>query len=241
VTIRVLLVDDERLLRTGFSMILRSEPDLAVVGEAADGHEAVAAAIDLHPDVILMDIRMPGMDGLEATRRIVASGSSARILVLTTFDLDTYVYAALAAGASGFLLKDTPEDQLIGAIRAISAGHGLFAPSVTRRLIQHFAVQDPAPTATAVLDVLTSREQEILKLLAGALSNAEIARLLFISEHTVRTHVARILSKLQLHDRAQAIVVAYETGLVRAGNATRASRGGDTSDAPGGSVPAQDE
>jgi DNA-binding NarL/FixJ family response regulator len=218
VTIRILLVDDERLLRTGFAMILRSELDLAVVGEAADGHEAVAAATELRPDVVLMDIRMPGLDGLQATRRIVASGNPARILVLTTFDLDTYVYAALAAGASGFLLKDTPEDQLIGAIRAVAAGNGLFAPSVTRRLIQHFAVQNPTPTATPVLESLTDREREILKLLAGALSNAEIAGLLYISEHTVRTHVARILSKLQLHDRAQAIVFAYETGLVRAGN-----------------------
>ena len=223
-TIRILLVDDERLLRTGFSMILRSEPDLAVVGEAADGHAAVAAAAELHPDVVLMDIRMPGLDGLEATRRIVASGSPTRILVLTTFDLDTYVYAALAAGASGFLLKDTPEDQLIGAIRAIAAGNGLFAPSVTRRLIQHFAVQNPTPVSTPALDSLTDREREILKLLAGALTNAEIAGVLYISEHTVRTHVARILAKLQLHDRAQAIVIAYETGLIRAGDPQQASR-----------------
>jgi DNA-binding NarL/FixJ family response regulator len=216
-SIRILLVDDERLLRTGFSMILRCEPDLAVIGEAADGHEAVAAAAELNPDVVLMDIRMPGLDGLEATRRILASGSQARILVLTTFDLDTYVYAALAAGASGFLLKDTPEDQLIGAIRAVAAGNGLFAPSVTRRLIQHFALQNSASSQAPVLSSLTDREQEILKLLAAALSNADIAALLYISEHTVRTHVARILAKLQLHDRAQAIVVAYETGLVRAG------------------------
>jgi DNA-binding NarL/FixJ family response regulator len=219
-TIRILLVDDERLLRTGFSMILRSEPDLAVVGEAADGHEAVAVAAQLKPDVILMDIRMPGLDGLEATRQILASGSPARILVLTTFDLDSYVYAALAAGASGFLLKDTPEDQLIGAIRAIAAGNGLFAPTVTRRLVQHFAVQHPAPVGVPVLDPLTDREREILKLLAAALTNAEIAAALYISEHTVRTHVARVLAKLQLHDRAQAIVVAYETGLVHPGDPT---------------------
>lgn len=223
-SIRVLLVDDERLLRTGFAMILRSEPDLAVVGEAADGHEAIAAAADLDPDVILMDIRMPGLDGLEATRQILASGSQARILVLTTFDLDTYVYAALAAGASGFLLKDTPEDQLIGAIRALAAGNGLFAPSVTRRLIQHFAVQPPTPAAVPALGSLTDREQEIFKLLATALTNAEIAADLYISEHTVRTHVARILAKLQLHDRAQAIVLAYETGLVRAGGGTPVRR-----------------
>jgi DNA-binding NarL/FixJ family response regulator len=224
VSIRILLVDDERLLRTGFSMILRSEPDLAVVGEAADGHAAVAAAAELQPDVVLMDIRMPGLDGLEATRRIVASGSPTRILVLTTFDLDTYVYAALAAGASGFLLKDTPEDQLIGAIRAIAAGNGLFAPSVTRRLIQHFAAQNPTPAPTPALDSLTDREREILKLLAAALTNAEIAGMLYISEHTVRTHVARILAKLHLHDRAQAIVIAYETGLIRAGNPRQINR-----------------
>jgi DNA-binding NarL/FixJ family response regulator len=218
VTIRILLVDDERLLRTGFSMILRSEPDLAVVGEAADGHEAVNAAAELDPDVVLMDIRMPGLDGIEATRQIVATGSNARILVLTTFDLDNYVYAALAAGASGFLLKDTPEDQLIGAIRAIAAGNGLFAPTVTRRLIQHFAVQPSTSAAVPALGALTDREHEILKLLAAAMTNAEIAATLYISEHTVRTHVARVLAKLQLHDRAQAIVVAYEAGLVRAGD-----------------------
>jgi DNA-binding NarL/FixJ family response regulator len=217
-TVRILLVDDERLLRTGFSMILRSEPDLVVVGEAADGQEAVIAAAELNPDVILMDIRMPGLDGLEATRQILGSGGQARILVLTTFDLDTHVYAALAAGASGFLLKDTPEDQLIGAIRAVAAGNGLFAPTVTRRLIQHFAIQPPTLAVVPALDLLTDREQEILKLLAVALTNAEIAAALYISEHTVRTHVARILAKLQLHDRAQAIVVAYETGFVRAGD-----------------------
>jgi DNA-binding NarL/FixJ family response regulator len=224
VSIRILLVDDERLLRTGFSMILRSEPELAVVGEAADGQEAVIAAAELNPDVILMDIRMPGLDGLEATRQILESGSQARILVLTTFDLDTYVYAALAAGASGFLLKDTPEDQLIGAIRAIAAGNGLFAPTVTRRLIQHFAIQTPTPGLVQALDLLTDREQEVLKLLAAALTNAEIAAALYISEHTVRTHVARILAKLQLHDRAQAIVVAYESGLVHAGDPAHVRR-----------------
>ena len=189
-----------------------------MVGEAGDGQEAVIAAAELNPDVILMDIRMPGLDGLEATRQILESGSQARILVLTTFDLDTYVYAALAAGASGFLLKDTPEDQLIGAIRAVAAGNGLFAPTVTRRLIQHFASEPRTPALVPALDLLTEREQEVLKLLAAALTNAEIAAALYISEHTVRTHVARILAKLQLHDRAQAIVVAYETGLVRAGD-----------------------
>jgi DNA-binding NarL/FixJ family response regulator len=217
VTIRVLLVDDERLLRTGFSMILRSEPGLEVVGEAADGEEAISAVARLNPDVVLMDIRMPGLDGLEATRRIVAGTDPPRILVLTTFDLDAYVYTALAAGASGFLLKDTPEDQLIGAIRAVAAGNGLFAPSVTSRLVKHFAAQtrrlEPAPA----LATLTEREREILTLLARALSNADIAATLHISEHTVRTHVTRVLSKLHLHDRAQAIVAAYESGIIRPG------------------------
>jgi DNA-binding NarL/FixJ family response regulator len=217
VTIRVLLVDDERLLRTGFSMILRSEPDLEVVGEAADGREAISAVARLNPDVVLMDIRMPGLDGLEATRRIVAGTDPPRILVLTTFDLDSYVYTALAAGASGFLLKDTPEDQLIGAIRAVAAGNGLFAPSVTRRLIAHFAAQSRRLTPTPALATLTDREREILKLLARALSNADIGATLHISEHTVRTHVTRVLSKLHLHDRAQAIVAAYEAGIIRPG------------------------
>jgi DNA-binding NarL/FixJ family response regulator len=217
VTIRVLLVDDERLLRTGFSMILRSEPDLEVVGEAADGEEAISAVARLDPDVVLMDIRMPGLDGLEATRRIVAGTDPPRILVLTTFDLDSYVYTALAAGASGFLLKDTPEDQLIGAIRAVAAGNGLFAPSVTRRLIAHFAAQSRRLTPTPSLATLTEREREILKLLARALSNADIGATLHISEHTVRTHVTRVLAKLHLHDRAQAIVAAYEAGIIRPG------------------------
>jgi DNA-binding NarL/FixJ family response regulator len=216
VTIRVLLVDDERLLRTGFSMILRSEPDLEVVGEAADGEEAISAVARLNPDVVLMDIRMPGLDGLEATRRIVAGTDPPRILVLTTFDLDSYVYTALAAGASGFILKDTPEDQLIGAIRAVAAGNGLFAPSVTSRLIEHFAASRRLAPAPA-LATLTEREREILKLLARALSNADIGATLHISEHTVRTHVTRVLSKLHLHDRAQAIVAAYEAGVIRPG------------------------
>jgi DNA-binding NarL/FixJ family response regulator len=217
VTIRVLLVDDERLLRTGFSMILRSEPDLEVVGEAADGREAISAVARLNPDVVLMDIRMPGLDGLEATRRIVAGTDPPRILVLTTFDLDSYVYTALAAGASGFLLKDTPEDQLIGAIRAVAAGNGLFAPSVTSRLIAHFAAQSRRLAPPPALATLTEREREILKLLARALSNADIGATLHISEHTVRTHVTRVLSKLHLHDRAQAIVAAYEAGIIRPG------------------------
>jgi DNA-binding NarL/FixJ family response regulator len=216
VTIRVVLVDDERLLRAGFRMILRAETDLEVVGEAADGREAVDAVERLRPDVVLMDIRMPRLDGLEATRQIVARGAGARVLVLTTFDLDAYVYSALAAGASGFLLKDTPEDQLIGAIRVVASGNGLFAPSVTQRLVEHFA-RVRTPTSAPVLNKLTDREREIMKMLARARSNSEIASELYLSEHTVRTHVARILAKLQLHDRAQAIVVAYEGGLVRPG------------------------
>ena len=214
-TIRVLVADDERLLRTGFTMILRSEPDLEVVGEAADGIEAVTAAAEVRPDVILMDIRMPGLDGLEATRQIMGTPDPPRVLVLTTFDLDHYVYSALAAGASGFLLKDTGDDQLIGAIRAVAAGNGLFGPSITRRLIEHYATRVEPAHRAAELETLTEREAEILELLAGALTNAEIAQALFISEHTVRTHVARVLAKLRLHDRAQAIVLAYETGLVR--------------------------
>ncbi len=213
--IRVLVVDDERLLRTGFTMILRSEPDLEVVGEAADGLEAETAAAELRPDVISMDIRMPGLDGLEATRRIMATPNPPRVLVLTTFDLDHYVYSALAAGASGFLLKDTGDDQLIGAIRAVAAGNGLFGPSITRRLIEHYATRTERADRAADLSALTERESEILQLMAGARTNAEIAEVLFISEHTVRTHVARVLAKLRLHDRAQAIVLAYETGLVR--------------------------
>ena len=216
-TIRVLLVDDERLLRAGFRMILRAETDLEVVGEAADGHEAVSAVERLQPNVVLMDIRMPRLDGLEATRQIVASGATARVLVLTTFDFDAYVYSALAAGASGFLLKDTPEDQLIGAIRAVGSGNGLFAPSVTRRLVEHFTRNARKVTTAPRLNALTEREREIMKMLARAQSNSEIASELYLSEHTVRTHVARILAKLQLHDRAQAIVLAYEGGLVHPG------------------------
>jgi DNA-binding NarL/FixJ family response regulator len=229
-TVRVLVVDDERLLRTGFTMILRSEPDLEVVGEAADGREAVSAAATLRPDVILMDVRMPGLDGLEATRQIMRTPDPPRVLVLTTFDLDHYVYGALAAGASGFLLKDTGDDQLIGAIRAVAAGNGLFGPSVTRRLIEHYATAAGPPARADELRTLTGRESEILELLAGARTNSEIADALFISEHTVRTHVARVLAKLRLHDRAQAIVLAYESGLVRPGHRSDPARGADRRD-----------
>jgi DNA-binding NarL/FixJ family response regulator len=216
VTIRVLLADDQQLVRGGFRMILRAEPDFDVVGEAADGGEAVVLARDLHPDVVLMDVRMPGVDGIEATRQIVDSVDSApRVLVLTTFDLDEYVYAALRAGASGFLLKDAPEEQLVSGIRVVAGGASLFAPAVTRRLIERFAA-DPQRSPPPSLRQLTPREVEVLRLLARGLSNAEIAAELVVSEHTAKTHVAHILDKLDLRDRVQAVVLAYESGIVRA-------------------------
>ena len=215
-TIRVLLTDDQNLVRGGFRMILRAEPDIDVVGEAADGVESVALARELYPDVVLMDVRMPNMDGIEATRRIIdGSGDAPRVLVLTTFDLDEYVYEALRAGASGFLLKDAPEEQLVSGIRIVADGGSLFAPAVTRRLIERFAgaaPQEPPPALAA----LTSRELEVLRLLARGLSNAEIADELVLSEHTAKTHVAHILHKLHLRDRVQAVVLAYESGIVRA-------------------------
>jgi DNA-binding NarL/FixJ family response regulator len=215
--IRVLLADDQSLVRTGFRMILRGEPGIEVVGEAGDGAQAVALARELRPDVVLMDIRMPDVDGIEATRRILgAADEGPAVLVLTTFDLDSYVYEALRAGASGFLLKDAPEDQLIAGIRIVAEGGSLFAPAVTRRLIERFAGSEPRPAPPA-LDELTPRESEILRMLARGLSNAEIAAELVVSQHTVKTHVASVLSKLGLRDRVQAVVVAYETGLVRAG------------------------
>ena len=215
--IRVLLADDQALVRAGFRMILRAEPGIEVVGEAGDGAAAADAARDLRPDVVLMDIRMPGVDGIEATRRIVRDTTSPRVLVLTTFDLDEYVFGALRAGASGFLLKDAPEDQLISAIRVVSAGGSLFAPSVTRRLIEDFARRDGARPAPPDLAGLTAREAGVLRLIARGRSNAEIAAELVVSEHTVKTHVASILRKLGLRDRTQAVVVAYESGLVRPG------------------------
>ena len=217
-TITVLIADDERLIRTGLRMILRDEADFEVIGEAADGYEAVAFAGEMRPDVVLMDIRMPNLNGIEATRRIVANPAAPRVLVLTTFDPDEYVFDALAAGASGFLLKDAPEDELLTAIRVIASGAGLFAPSVTRRVIERFARLRETFDVPAGLQLLTARELEVLKLIAGAQSNAEIGATLFISEHTARTHVARILSKLNLSDRTQAAVLAYECGLVRPGN-----------------------
>jgi DNA-binding NarL/FixJ family response regulator len=216
--IRVLLADDQRLVRSGFRMILRDDTGLEVVGEAGDGQEAIALAGELAPDVVLMDVRMPKLDGIEATRRILEGPEPRpRILVLTTFDLDEYVFAALRAGASGFLLKDAPEEQLAAAIRVAAEGGSMFAPSVTTRLIERFADVGEAPTPPA-LDELTARELEVLRMLARGLSNSEIAAELVVSEHTVKTHVARVLGKLALRDRVQAVVLAYECGLVRPGS-----------------------
>jgi DNA-binding NarL/FixJ family response regulator len=220
VSIRVLIADDQQLVRAGFALILKPHADLHVVGEAADGAEAVALAAQHRPDVILMDIRMPGMDGLEATRRLLADPALAktRVLVLTTFDLDDYVYEALRAGASGFLLKDVPPEQLVAGIRTIETGESLLAPSITRRLIEGF-INRPAPSARDAPDLqdLTPRELEVLELIGRGRSNSEIARQLVVSDATVKTHVAHVFSKLAVHDRAQAVVVAYETGLVQPG------------------------
>jgi DNA-binding NarL/FixJ family response regulator len=222
VSIRILLADDERLVRAGFHMILKAEHDLEVVGEAADGLEAVEGATKLHPDVVLMDIRMPALDGLEATRRILAGPDlRPRVIVLTTFDLDEYVYEALRVGASGFLLKDAPEDQLVAAIRVAADGGSIFAPSVTRRLIEQFARRSSRREAPSGLAELTPRELEVLRLIAGGLSNHEIAAKLVVSEHTAKTHVAHILQKLNLRDRVQAVVLAYETELVVPGTTGR--------------------
>jgi DNA-binding NarL/FixJ family response regulator len=220
VTIRVVIADDQSLVRTGFRAIVSHEPDLVVVGEAADGRQAIEQARLHRPDVVLMDIRMPVMDGLEATRTLTATGSTARVLILTTFDLDEYVYAALRGGASGFLLKDAPADQLLTAIRVIAAGDALIAPSVTRRLIAEFAHRPPPTNRPAQLEPLTSRERQVLELLARGMSNAEIAGTLFLGQATVKTHVARILSKLGLRDRVRAVVLAYESGLIQPGTPT---------------------
>jgi DNA-binding NarL/FixJ family response regulator len=215
-TIRVLLADDQELVRAGFRMILETQADIEVVGEAGDGVEAVAATRRLGPDVVLMDIRMPNLDGLQATKQIAAARSGSRVVILTTFDLDEYIYQALAAGASGFLLKNAPPEQLISAVRVVAAGDGLLAPSITRRVIEQFA-RLPPPGGTDALEGLTDRERQVLQLVARGLSNAEIAAELFVSDATVKSHVAHLLAKLQLRDRVQAVVLAYESGLVRPG------------------------
>ena len=217
-TVSVLIADDQELMRAGLRTILESDAGTHVLGEAADGAAAVEAALRVRPDVVLMDIRMPGVDGLEATRRIVQADRGTRVLILTTYDLDEYVYEALRAGASGFLLKDAPSDQLLAAIRVVAAGDALLAPSVTRRLIQEFALRPPGHARRAEIVGLTEREREVLLLVARGLSNLEIAETLVIGETTVKTHVGRVLDKLGARDRVQAVVMAYETGLVKPGS-----------------------
>lgn len=217
--IRVMLVDDQAMVRTGFRMILDAEPGLTVVGEAVDGRDAVEMVDRALPDVILMDVRMPNMDGIEACGRICAGSTAARVMMLTTFDLDDYVHAALRAGASGFLLKDAPPEQLIDAIRVVAAGDALLAPSVTQTLIDEIARRPVSqPDAFPGIHELTDREAEVIKLMAKGLSNSEIATELFLGEATVKTHVGRILSKLGARDRVQAVVAAYESGLVVPGS-----------------------
>jgi DNA-binding NarL/FixJ family response regulator len=220
-SLRVVVVDDQALVRAGFRMILEAEPDLLVAGEAGDGAEAVSVVGRTRPDVVLMDVRMPGTDGIEATRRILDSREAMpRVIMLTTFDMDEYVYDALRAGASGFLLKDVPPEQLVDGIRAVAKGESLLSPVITQRMIEAF-LDHPPRSARAVgadgLEMLTAREREVLLLLGGGLSNAEIAAELVVSETTVKTHVARVLMKLGLRDRVQAVIYAYESGLLRTG------------------------
>jgi len=218
--IRAVVADDEALVRGGVRMILEAQPDMEAVGEATDGAQTITCVAALRPDIVLMDVRMPGLDGIEATRRISAAGSSTRVLVLTTFDHDELVYDAMRAGASGFLLKTTPPEQLVAAVRTVVAGESLLAPVITRRLIEAFA-RGPRPgESPAVVAELTERELEILRLIARGRSNREIAAELFLSEGTVKTHVNRIFRKLDLRDRTQAVVLAYETGLVRPGDSS---------------------
>lgn len=215
---RVLIADDQALLRGGLRMILEAQDDIDVVGEAIDGRDAVEQVRRLRPDVVVMDVRMPSMDGIEATRRVTALEPPARVLILTMFELDEYVFEALRAGASGFLLKDQPPEELVAAVRVVAAGDALLAPSVTRRLIGEFARRPAAAAAPASVGELTEREQEVLVLMAHGLSNGEIAERLYVAETTVKSHVGRVLAKLGLRDRAQAIVLAYESGLVRPGS-----------------------
>jgi len=219
-TTRVLIADDQALVRSGFRLIVETRDDLEVVGEAENGEEAVRLVAELEPDVVLMDVRMPVVDGIEATRRIAASESPARILVLTTFDLDEYVYAAIRAGASGFLLKDVRPSDLVDAIRLIAVGNALLGPTVTERLLERFADGAGKSEAVAAVAALTAREREILRLLAGGLSNAELAESLVLGETTVKTHVSSILRKLGVRDRVQAVIVAFDAGLVRPGVAS---------------------
>ncbi|MEV0826204.1 response regulator transcription factor [Nonomuraea rubra] len=225
--ITVLVADDQAMIRAGFASLLSAQPDVRVVGQAADGLEAVAAARDLRPDVVLMDVRMPNLDGLEATRRITDAGRETKVLILTTFDIDDYVYAALRGGASGFLLKDAPPEDLITAVRVVAGGEALLAPSVTRRLIEEFAARRPIDGREALrLNALTAREREVLRLVASGLANAEIAAELTIAAETVKSHVGRIFTKLGLRDRAQAVVLAYESGLVVPGTPPAEARRG---------------
>jgi DNA-binding NarL/FixJ family response regulator len=212
-SVRVLVADDQSMVRAGFRMLLSGERDIEVVAEASDGLEAIDKAHRFHPTVVLMDIRMPELDGLEATRRILATNNGARILILTTFDLDEYVYEALRAGASGFVLKDDPPEQLLAAIRTVAAGDALLSPTVTKRVIRQFA-RMPRPAPPKELEELSDRERDVFRLIARGLSNAEIGQELYISETTVKTHVTHILQKLGLRDRVQAVVLAYQTGLV---------------------------
>jgi DNA-binding NarL/FixJ family response regulator len=223
VTVRVVIADDQQLIRTGFRMILAAEPDIEIVGEAATGTEAVSLNRDLRPDVMLMDIRMPELDGIEATRRILAQNHEPKtsVLILTTFDLDEYVYDALRAGASGFLLKDVPAPQLAAAIRTVGEGDALLAPSITRRLIEEFAAPRTPNNTPRGLDELTPRELEVFRLLATGMSNGEIAAQLIVGETTVKTHVTRVLMKLGVRDRVQAVVLAYEAGIVSPGRVTQ--------------------
>ena len=223
-SISVLVVDDQSMVRAGFRMLLGGEKDIEVVAEASNGLEAVSKAARFHPKVVLMDIRMPELDGLEATKRILAADPGARILILTTFDLDEYVYEALRAGASGFVLKDDPPEQLLAAVRTVSHGDALLSPAITKRVIRQFA-RRPRPAPPKELGELSERERDVFRLIADGLSNGEIAQELYISETTVKTHVTRVFSKLGIRDRAQATIVAYETGLITPGGQSHIGAG----------------